>query len=72
MLTYICNLQSYVRKLADYVYRKTENLVVQYNNDDHTTITSWNKFSVWACYLDGEYCTNNAMLNFQNWTNRER
>ncbi|XP_060860635.1 glutamyl aminopeptidase-like [Metopolophium dirhodum] len=65
-------IKSYVRKLADYVYRKTETLVVQHYNDDHTTITSWNKFSVWACYLDGEYCTNNAMLNFQKWTNRER
>lgn len=65
-------IKSYVRKLAEYIYRKTELLVVQYQNDDHITITSWNKFSVWACYLDGEYCTNNAVLYFQKWINRER
>lgn len=67
-----CILQSYVRNLAEYIYKKTETLVVQYKNDDHTTITSWNKFSVWACYLDGEYCTNNAMINFKKWANKER
>jgi len=67
-----CILQSYVRNLAEYIYQKTETLVVQNNTNDHMTITSWNKFSVWACYLDGEYCTNNAMINFQKWVNKER
>uniref|UniRef100_A0A2S2PB91 glutamyl aminopeptidase n=2 Tax=Schizaphis graminum TaxID=13262 RepID=A0A2S2PB91_SCHGA len=65
-------IKSYVRKLAEFIYKKTEILVVQYKTDDHTTITSWNKFSVWACYLDGEYCTNNAIVNFKKWTERER
>lgn len=56
--------------MADMIYKKIDSIIV--NTQDHSTFTSWNKFSVWACYLDGIYCTNNTMEYFKKWVIKEK
>ncbi|VVC40906.1 Hypothetical protein CINCED_3A003082 [Cinara cedri] len=61
-------IKSYVRDLATLIYQKTEDSVLKRGVQDHVTLASWNKFSVWACSLDSKVCTENALKNFYLWS----
>jgi len=58
--------------LAEIIYKKTEEYILLYELKDHSTMTSWNKFSVWACYMDSEYCTKKALINYNKWSKNEK
>lgn len=64
--------QTYVGYLAGLIYAKTEDLVVNHNNTDHSIKTGWSAFSQWACALENERCIKSASSYFQKWSQGEK
>lgn len=60
------DIKAHVRQLAGSIYKKLETLVSSRNADFNVT-SAWETFSVWACKLDHNDCTNNAVNYFKKW-----
>lgn len=59
--------QTYVSHLAEYIYTKMDDLVVNYNITDHSILTGWNEFSIWSCRLNSQICIKRALSYFDIW-----
>lgn len=64
--------QDCVSQLAGIIYKKTEEKVVVHEINDHSTLTSWNAFSVWACDLANEMCEQSAFDYYKKWQNGQK
>ncbi|XP_050546402.1 aminopeptidase N-like [Daktulosphaira vitifoliae] len=60
-------LKNFTRNLASIIYNRVYNLYEKSNDRRHTTVTSYDAFSSWACKLEVPECEMKALEYFKKW-----